>query len=311
MIDVIDVTKRFGAFTVFSGLSLRVPKSSIYGLVGFNGAGKTTLLKTAAGIYRPEAGAVRMDAENVFDNAKIKRHLFYMPDELYFQPFATLAKMSKFYQNYYPSFNRRTFRELVDIFGLDPHKKINGFSKGMQRQAELILCLSTHPDFLLLDESFDGLDPAKRNTAKKLLLEYVAERGASVLISSHNLHELEDLCDRVGLLDGQRLALDCAVDDISAAYCKFRVAFDREVSRADFAGFACKRFARDGRLITLTVEGDIQSQEELLRAMHPILLERFPLSLEEVFMAQMEDGERDYSGIFCPDETTPDGRRAR
>ncbi len=308
MIDVIDVTKRFGAFTVFSGLSLTVPKSSIYGLVGFNGAGKTTLLKTAAGIYRPEEGAVRMDAENIFDNAKMKRRLFYMPDELYFQPFATLEKMSKFYQNYYPSFSRRTFRELVDIFALDPHKKINGFSKGMQRQAELILCLSTHPDFLLLDESFDGLDPAKRNTAKKLLLEYVAERGASVLISSHNLHELEDLCDRVGLLDGQRLALDCTVDDISAAYCKFRVAFDREVSRADFTGFACKRFARDGRLITLTVEGDIQSQEERLRAMHPILLERFPLSLEEVFMAQMEAGERDYSGIFRPDEDISERR---
>ena len=147
-------------------------------------------------------------------------------------------------------------------------------------------------------ESFDGLDPAKRILAKKLLLEYVAERGASVIISSHNLHELEDLCDHVGLLDGQKLLLDCSVDDISASRCKFRVAFNREMDRDDFSDFSLKRFTKDGRLITFTVQGDIREQEERLRAMNPILLESFPLSLEEIFMDEMEGEEQDYADIF-------------
>lgn len=298
MIDVIEVTKQFGQFTAIRDLSLTVHKASIYGLVGFNGAGKTTLLKTIAGIYRPEKGTVRVDAENIFDNAKMKQRLFYMPDELYFQAYATLNRMARFYKSYYPEFSEKTFQELSNLFGLDPAKRINSFSKGMRRQAELVLCLSTHPDFLLLDESFDGLDPAKRNLAKKLLIEYIAERGASVMISSHNLHELEDLCDHVGLLDGQKLLLDCAVDDISASRCKFRVAFAREMDRADFEGFAFKRFVRDGRLITFTAQGDIQEQEQRLRAMKPILLESFPLSLEEIFIDEMEGEERDYTDIF-------------
>lgn len=298
MIDVIEVTKQFGRFTAISDLSLTVHKASIYGLVGFNGAGKTTLLKTVAGIYQPEKGGVRIDAENIFDNAKMKQRLFYMPDELYFQPYATLKRMARFYKSYYPKFSDKTFQELLKLFELNPVERINGFSKGMRRQAELVLCLSTRPDFLLLDESFDGLDPAKRSLAKKLLIEYVAERGASVIISSHNLHELEDLCDHVGLLDGRKLLLDCAVDDISASRCKFRVAFDREMDRADFEGFAFKRFVRDGRLITFTAQGDIREQEDRLRAMNPILLESFPLSLEEIFMDEMEGEERDYSDIF-------------
>ena len=277
MIDVIDVTKRFGRFTALSGLSLSVHKASIYGLVGFNGAGKTTLLKTIAGIYRPEEGVVRVNAENIFDNAKMKQRLFYMPDELYFQAYATLKKMARFYESYYPCFSWNTFRELCDLFRLNPNEKINGFSKGMRRQAELVLCLSTRPEFLLLDESFDGLDPAKRILAKKLLLEYVAERGASVIISSHNLHEL---------------------DDISASRCKFRVAFNREMDRDDFSDFSLKRFTKDGRLITFTVQGDIREQEERLRAMNPILLESFPLSLEEIFMDEMEGEEQDYADIF-------------
>uniref|UniRef100_UPI003FEE5EFF ABC transporter ATP-binding protein n=1 Tax=Candidatus Fimivicinus sp. TaxID=3056640 RepID=UPI003FEE5EFF len=298
MIDVIDVTKKFGRFTAISDLSLTVHQASIYGLVGFNGAGKTTLLKTIAGIYRPEKGIVRVNAENIFDNAKMKQRLFYMPDELYFQVYATLKKMARFYESYYPCFSRKTFQELCNIFHLNQNEKINSFSKGMRRQAELVLCLSTRSDFLLLDESFDGLDPAKRSLAKKLLIEYVAERGASVIISSHNLHELEDLCDHVGLLDGQKLLLDCSVDDISASRCKFRVAFDREMDRTDFSGFTFKRFIKDGRLITFTAQGDIQEQEERLRAMNPILLESFPLSLEEIFMDEMEGEEYDYSDIF-------------
>ena len=149
-----------------SELSFHVEKASIYGLVGYNGAGKTTLLKTISGVYRPEGGEVKILGENIFENAKMKQRLFYVPDDLYFQPYASMEKMARFYKGYYPKFNETTFNNLTGLFGLDKTKRLNSFSKGMQRQAEMVLGMATHPEVLLLDESFDGLDPAKRNMAK-------------------------------------------------------------------------------------------------------------------------------------------------
>lgn len=166
MIEVIGVTKRFQDFTAIKSLSLKVEKSSIYGLVGYNGAGKTTLLKTIAGVYRADEGGVKIFGENVFDNAKVKQRLFYVPDDIYFEPNATIESMGKFYAGYYPRFNFDTMHKLSKVFGLDTKKSIRGFSKGMQRQAEIILGMSTMPEVILLDESFDGLDPAKRNLIK-------------------------------------------------------------------------------------------------------------------------------------------------
>ena len=177
MIDVISVTKKYGDFTAIKDLSFHVEKASIYGLVGYNGAGKTTLLKTMAGVFKADSGEVRMFGDNVFDNPAVKQRVFYVPDDLYFKFNASMERMAKFYRNYYPKFSMSTFDKLSELFGLDKTKKINGFSKGMQRQAEMVLGMSTLPDILLLDESFDGLDPAKRNMAKKLLLEYMVEKG--------------------------------------------------------------------------------------------------------------------------------------
>jgi len=298
MVDVINVTKKFGSFTALKDLSFHVSKASIYGLVGYNGAGKTTLLKTISGVYKPEGGEVRVMGERIFDNAKMKQRLFYVPDDIYFQPYANMEKMARFYKGYYPKFNTETFQNLTQLFGLDKTKRLNGFSKGMQRQAEMILGISTHPDVLLLDESFDGLDPAKRNLAKKLLLEYMAEKECAVIISSHNLHELGDICDHIGLINGQRIVLDCSVDEMSGSRSKFRVVFDREVSREDFRGIELKRFAQDGKIITLSAQGDSAELEQKLRSMSPVLLETFPLSLEEIFLEEMEGTDYDLTKIF-------------
>lgn len=298
MVDVINITKKFGDFTALSGLSFRVEKASMYGLVGYNGAGKTTLLKTIAGVYKPEAGEVKILGENIFDNAKMKQKLFYVPDDLYFQPYASMEKMARFYKGYYPKFSDATFNRLTDLFGLDKTKRINSFSKGMQRQAEMVLGMATLPEVLLLDESFDGLDPAKRNMAKKLLTEYVKEKECAVIISSHNLHELGDICDHIGLINGQKIVLDRAVDEISGSRSKFRVVFDRDVEKTDFDGIELKKFNKDGRIITLTAQGESAELEEKLQSMSPVLLEKFPLSLEEIFLEEMEGTGYDLTKIF-------------
>jgi len=298
MVDVINITKKFGSFTALSGLSFRVDKASMYGLVGYNGAGKTTLLKTIAGVYKPEAGEVKIKGENIYENAKMKQRLFYVPDDLYFQPYASMEKMARFYKGYYPMFNENTFNKLTELFWLDKTKRINGFSKGMQRQAEMVLGMATHPEVLLLDESFDGLDPAKRNMAKKLLQEYMNEKECAIIVSSHNLHELGDICDHIGLINGQKIVLDKAVDEISGSRSKFRVVFDREVDRADFETLELKHFTQDGKIVTLSAKGDSAELEEKLRAMNPVLLETFPLSLEEIFLEEMEGTGYDLTKIF-------------
>lgn len=298
MIDIVNVTKRFGKFTALSGLTFSVDRSSIYGLVGYNGAGKTTLLKTISGVYRPEEGEVRIDGEAIFDNAKMKQRLFYVPDDLYFQPYASMEKMARFYRGYYPRFNEKTFQNLTKVFGLDATKRINGFSKGMQRQAEMVLGMSAHPDVLLLDESFDGLDPAKRSLTKQLLAEYMSEKEVSIVVSSHNLHEVEDLCDHVGLINGQKLALDCSIEEISQNRCKFRLAFNREMTEQDFPGLEIKRFKKDGSMILITAVGEKDRIEAQLRSMNPLVLEQMPLSLEEIFLDEMEGTDYDFTEIF-------------
>ena len=168
----------------------------------------------------------------------------------------------------------------------------------MQRQAEMILGMSTNPLILLLDESFDGLDPAKRNLMNKMLVEYVAEKGCSVIVSSHNLHELVDICDHIALINGKKIVLDCCVDDISESRCKFRLVFNDEKTKEDFSNFDCTSINIDGRIITVSIKGDADEAEEQLKLLNPVLIERFPLSLEEIFLEEMEGSDYDFKEIF-------------
>lgn len=298
MIEIRDVTKKYGKFTAVDKLSMTVDKGSVYGLVGYNGAGKTTLLKTVAGIYRADGGSVTVDGVDVFDSADVKRRMFYVPDDLYFNYNSSIEKMAKFYAGYYPKFSFETLDKLCGVFKLDKTARINSFSKGMQRQAAMILGMSTLPEILLLDESFDGLDPAKRSLMNNMLIEYAADRECSIIVSSHNLHELTDICDHIALINGKRIVLDCSVDDISASRCKFRVVFADEKSREDFADFDIKRFDKDGKIVTLSLGGDPEENEKKLNAMSPLLVEKYPLTLEEIFLEEMEDTDYDFKEIF-------------
>lgn len=298
MIEVRNVTKKFGDFTAIEDLSMSVGKSSVYGLVGYNGAGKTTLLKTIAGIYKADGGEVLIDGVNSYDSALVKKKIFFVPDDIYFEAYSTIAKMAKFYSGYYENFSYNLLDKLCGVFGLDKNAKLNSFSKGMQRQAELILGLATNPEIILLDESFDGLDPAKRNLMNKMLIEYTAERDCSIIISSHNLHELTEICDHIALINGKKIVMDCCVDDISASRCKFRLVFTDDKTEKDFEHLSYCKFRQDGKLITLTMKGDTDENEEKLKALNPVLIERYPLTLEEIFLDEMEGTDYDFSEIF-------------
>ncbi len=298
MIEVKNVTKKFGSFAAVKDLSLTVDDGSIYGLVGYNGAGKTTLLKMIAGVYKPDEGETLINGRNTFTDAAVRLNMFYVPDEIYFEPFSSIEKTAELYAGYYPSFSFETLTRLCGVFGLDKKAKLNSFSKGMQRQAEMILGMSALPQVLLLDESFDGLDPQKRNVMNRMLIDYVAEKNCSVIISSHNLHEVSDICDRMALINGKSIALDCSVDDIGADRCKFRLVFDRDMTASDFDGFDIRKIKVDGKMVTLSVKGDPDETERRLRAMNPVLAERFPLTIEEVFLEEMEEKEYDFKEIF-------------
>lgn len=296
MIEVKNITKRFGDFTAIEDISFKVEESSIYGLIGYNGAGKTTLLKTCAGIYRPNGGSVLIDGQNVYDNGVVRANMFYVPDDLHFSKNANLKRMRDFYKGYYPNFSDKVFNNMVDAMGLDIKKNIRSFSKGMQRQAEVILAMSTRPKYMLLDEVFDGIDPQKRNLCKKLFIEYMAETGCSMIMSSHNLQEVSDLCDRVALINGKRLTMDVGVDDISAAYRKYRMIFNEPVDKRIFDNIENKGITVDGKMATIIVTTDFDDSR--LNLLNPIHIDSIALSLEEVFLNEMEDKDYDISKIF-------------
>jgi ABC-2 type transport system ATP-binding protein len=296
MIEIKNITKKFGDFTAIENISVNVENSSIYGLVGYNGAGKTTLLKTCAGIYLPDDGEVLINGENVYDNGKVRNDVFFVPDDLYFPKGTTLIKMKKFYQGYYENFSEKVFANLVDAMGLSLNTNIQSFSKGMQRQAEIILAMSTMPKCLLLDEVFDGIDPQKRNLCKNLFIEYMAESECSILMSSHNLHEVSDLCDHVALINGKQLALNVSVDDVSTAYTKYRLIFDRDVTAGEFAGIPYKNIDIQGKMVSVIVSSNLQP--DVFSALAPVHMDSVNLSLEEVFLNEMEDRKYDISSIF-------------
>lgn len=298
MICAKNLKKVLGSYTALENLSCTVNTGSIYGLVGCNGAGKTTLLKTMAGIYKPDAGSVTINDRDVFDNEAVKAQIFFLADEHYFLPQATLKTMGGFYKGFYPNWSEKVFWRLTEIFELDPKRRLNGFSKGMQRQAAVILALSTRPVYLLLDECFDGLDPAKRSLVRQLLTELMAERDLTVVISSHNLRELEDLCDTIGVIHKKQIIYDSSLEETRQELNKYRVAFKANVTPADFAGLPFKKLAVDGRVATFVAHSSPNTVEAQLESFNPVLVQALPLTLEEIFLVEMEEKDYDFTGII-------------
>ncbi len=288
MIEAVQLTKRFGDTNALDGLNCRVQNGTIYGLVGANGSGKSTLLRVIAGVYAPDSGEIIVDGMRTFDNPALKAKLFFLADTPYFFHQANLVDMAQFYAMFYPSFDRALFDELVGSFPLDPKKRIGSFSKGMQRQAALILALAVRPQYLLLDEAFDGLDPVMRQVLRSLLCDGVSRRDLTVLIASHNLRELEDLCDTAGLLYGGKMLLDGTLEALRHSLHKVQLAFAEPPDDAVFAPLNRLKTERTGSLFQLVVRGDEGDTLEFLRRLHPLFVECVPLTLEEILIYELE-----------------------
>ena len=288
MITADNVTMKFGDFAALKSLNCRIPNGCIYGMVGSNGAGKSTLLRLISGIYRPQTGIIKIDDEPVFDSPEVKNKLVFVPDELYFLPRASLERMAKMYSSIYRNFSYDRFNELVSTFKLNPKANIGTFSKGMKRQAATILALSCKADYILFDETFDGLDPVMRNLVKNLLYDDVMERNATAVITSHSLRELEDTCDQLSLLHKGGIIFESDITNLKTSLFKVQVAFKEEYDKSKFESIDMLSFTKHGSVSSIIVRGDREETTAKITAMDPLLYEILPLSLEEVFVYEMD-----------------------
>ncbi len=288
MIEVKGITKTFGGHTALNDLSCTIENGRIYGLVGSNGAGKSTLIRLMTGVYRPDRGSITVDGAPVFDNPLVKRRMVYVSDDIYFLPQANMQRMALLYAATYPSFSMKRFEELSQMFGLDPKSPLSTFSKGMRRQAAVILALCCYADFIFMDETFDGLDPVMRELVKRVIYSEMEQRGATAVIASHSLRELEDTCDQLALLHKGGLVFESDVQNLKTSLFKVQVAFKAEFDRQVLDGIEVVSFTKQGSVALAIVRGDREQVRQKLMAQEPLLVEMLPLTLEEVFLHEME-----------------------
>lgn len=288
MIAVENLGKKFHDVYAVAQVTAQIQKGSIFGLIGSNGAGKSTFLRLLAGIYRPTQGTILIDEEPVYENAAIKQKLFYISDDQYFFANGNMTEMAAYFATVYPRFSHEKFAKLTQIFKLDPKRKLAAFSKGMQKQAHIILALSCRPEYLFCDETFDGLDPVMRQAVKRLLADAVLEENMTPIIASHNLRELEDICDHIGLLHQGGIVFERELDDLRLNIHKVQCAFSVPKTKEDFAALDLVTMEQRGNLSILIVRGDREKTEQTVGAMTPLYYEMLPLTLEEIFITEME-----------------------
>ena len=288
MIKVNNVVKTFDGFRALDGLTMTVEKGSIYGLVGPNGAGKSTILRHITGIYRPDSGSILVDGQPVYENPAVKARMSTIPDELYYFNSASTRDMMKFYKGIYPRFDSQRYEALREAFPeVNEKHPIRRLSKGMQKQSAFWLSLCCQPDLLVLDEPVDGLDPVMRRQVWSLLMSDVAQRGTTVLVSSHNLRELEDVCDHVGILSHGKVLLERSLTDLQDNVVKLQIAFREEEAPQLPAELNILHASQLGRVHTLIVRGDPKAIRARMALYDPLLMEALPLSLEEIFIYEM------------------------
>lgn len=293
MIQVQQLSKAFDGFPALTDLDLCVQKGSIYGLIGINGAGKTTILRLLSGVLIPDKGKILIDDAPIFDNEELKQRISLVQDDLYFPAGASLSDMGKFYRDSYVGWNEEKFNNLAALFALDQKKSIRSFSKGVKKQAAFILALSTSPDYLLLDEPIDGLDPVARKLVWKLIVDEVAEKQMTVLVSSHNLGEMESICDCVGIISDGKMRLEKELDAMKSKMNKVQVSFgDREFPEGLLDSLHILHRETKGSVELLIINERAGKIREVFEAEQPLLFDILPLTLEEIFIYEM-GGEND------------------
>ena len=281
MLELKNVTKSFGAFKALDDLTMSVPKGCVYGLVGPNGAGKSTAIRLLTGIYRPDSGSITLEGIPVYENPVSKARMGYIPDDIFYFPSASMDEMRNFYKGIYPNFDDELYEKLFEVFQLPRKGAIRRFSKGMQKQAAFHLTICTHPEVLILDEPVDGLDPVMRRQVWSLILSDVAQYETTVLISSHNLRELEDICDHVGIMDHGKMLLERSLADMQGNTHKLQLVGDTP------EGMEILHESQTGRLKTLVIRGDAAEITAKVSASSPVYFDILPLSLEEIFIYEL------------------------
>lgn len=291
MIRVNNVTKYFDGFPALQGLSLNVKKGSIYGLVGVNGSGKTTIIKHLIGVYRQDEGEILVSGENIYDNVAVKERIAYISDDLYFFGMYSLRGSAAYYKKIYPNWSDERYAQMIHQFGLDEKVKLSKFSKGMQKQAAFILAMSSMPEVLILDEPIDGLDPLIRRLVIKYIVEDVAEREMTVLVSSHNLKEMEDLCDSIGIINKGKMLIERDLDDLKSDVHKIQAVFP-EGEEAPVEGLEVLYREKRGSVELFIIRGERNEIENRFKISRPIIFDLLPLTLEEIFVYET-GGEND------------------
>lgn len=287
MIKAVGLTKIFDGKKALDAIDISIKDGSIYGLVGSNGSGKSTFLRLAAGIYTPDGGGITADGEKIFDNFRKKTEIAYLGDTPYFMPHATIKETAKLYRTVYPNFDNALYNRLLEIFPLDYKAKIATMSKGMQRQAALIMAIASSPKYLLLDEAFDGLDPVIRKVLKSILIEGAENRSMTTVIASHNLRELEDLCDSVGLIHGGNIIFSDTIEVLKGKLHKVQMAFSRLPEVSVFSELNILKIERSGSIISMIVRGDEEEIMAYINRLSPIFSECIEPTLEEMFVYEL------------------------
>lgn len=301
MIKIDSVTKNFDTVRSLDNVSLMIEKGSIFGLIGSNGSGKSTLLRILCGVYKQDSGDVLYDGVPVYEHTDVKRSIVYLSDEQYFIPNSTTADMRRLYKSIYPTFSDEKYKHYLDLFGLDERRKISTFSKGMQKQVSIILGIASQTEYLLCDETLDGLDPVMRQTVRRIIAGEVAERGICVIFASHNLKEIEDICDHVALLHRGELLFEAGLDDIKLGLHKIQISFERdraESMQAELEKLNTVSLEKRGSLYTLVARGSEVDIAESLNKLKPVFVEFIPLTLEEIFIAEMEERGYEFDENF-------------
>lgn len=290
MIEVRNVMKEFDGFRALDDMSMTVPTGSVYGLVGPNGAGKSTIIRHLTGIYRQDAGEITIDGAPVFENPEVKSRIAYIPDDIFYYANASIREMMDFYRSIYPHFDAERFKKLADVFGLDPKRQMRRLCKGMQKQAAFWIAVSLRPEILILDEPVDGLDPVMRRQIWSIIMADVAENGTTVLVSSHNLRELEDVCDSVGIMNKGKIMIERSLNELQENIVKIQLALPDGESLPE--GLDILHKSNTGRLQSLIMHGTQEELTEKLQSAHPLFIDAVPLTLEEIFIYEL--GGADY-----------------
>lgn len=288
MIKITNLNKTFGDKKVLDNLNCNIKTGSIYGLIGANGAGKSTLLRIIMGIFNKDSGNVEIDEKELSDNEELKQKLVFVPDDLYFFRNYTLRDMIQFYSKLYKNFDEKYALQLAEKLKLPQNQRVNTFSKGMKRQTALICALSTNAEYMFFDETFDGVDPVVRNFLKKVIAEQMEKKETTIIMTSHNLRELEDFCDNLGLLYKGGILFESEIDSLKTNMFKIQISLPKDFSKKDFQNFNVLSFKKSGSVATIILKGDREGYQKILEEMNPIILDFLPLTLEEIFIYEME-----------------------